>query len=169
MGRKIANEKLGMLLAATKLGIRDVAVMAGASRRNILRWSCGLPRPVLERKVARIFRVSADELRLLAGLRKKRRGEDERESYNQALEACRRRRVSVCVWRHEDGVGRFVNGGKRLARKYPDGIESLIRIAAGVPRAKVMTDGTGDFWVSSQLPVGRNRKKSVAKKGGKTK
>lgn len=149
MSRKISNQKLARLLKEAQLGIKDIAVMAGANRTTVLRWTCGLPRPVLERKVARIFGVSVDELRLVVGLRQKRRGENERAIFDEAVKAGRRRRRAVCVWRQADGVGKFVNGGERFARQYPGGFAELQRIAAGVRRAAVMRDGTGDFWVKA--------------------
>jgi len=151
------------------MALHDLAAIVGVSRRNMLDYSLGKPRPILERKLARHMKISIPELRGLLGLDQLARASSGARRTARGVFVRQKRRKShaataaesnlfddVCdtlskyneiktIYRWANGHGRWVNGGARFAGW--ESLQSFIGKAQSVPRAIIVLKCRRQFQV----------------------
>lgn len=161
MSRRISNPQLAELLKAAHMALHDLAAIVGVHPRSLLRYSRGRPLPILERRLARVLHVSIPDLRDLLGIhqlalrrprampgdfaRQNRSKNYEQIIFNEATDSLSTYNAATTIYRWSGGRGRYVNGGARYAAY--QGFQSFVAIAQSVPRACIMHDRRGKFWV----------------------
>lgn len=177
MSRRISNPKLSALLKSSHMALHDLSAIVGVSRQKLNSYSRGQPRPVLERKLARVLRVSIPELRGLLGIKQQPGFRRRSKSYGgQVVRALRRgdfagqnRRkthaaiaaeselfdeacASLRAYNVFEPIYRWANGRGRWVNgggrfEAIPLVQSLIPIAQAHPRANIIRTRRGEFAV----------------------
>ena len=176
MSRRISNQKLATLLKASHMALHDLAAIVGVSRRELNSYFRGQSRPVLERKLARVMRVSIPDLRDLLGInqtalrrpramqcvfvRQKRRKSHaataaESDLFDEVRANLSRYNEVKTIYRWANGRGRWVNGGAQLSTW--SSVQPFIGIAQSVPRSIIVLNRQHEVQVRRIINTPRRR------------
>jgi len=163
MSRRISNPKLAALLKASQMALHDLAAIVGVHRTNLLLYSLGKPRPILERKLARHMKITIPELRGLLGLDYKQNRRKSHATiaaemvvFKQAVESLSADKSFKIILNRDNGRNRWVNGGAQFASN-PEMLQR-IRDNQNVPHLKIIRWRTGMFQTVRVINTHRRRK-----------